>query len=269
MKLSLTALLAVSASACLLLAGCTGDLLQLKSEDAQPADISVDSLLTRMAKANDPDHVFAGVKTYRMRQSIDSIDGREQTEYTSEIVYKAPDWVKQTSCRDGKPFKILIFKGSEIWEITPNKNRRTRIPAGTSHNMMRAFSDMSKPGNNYRAIFKTIDIDLIREPNTGRKFYRLICRIADENVAPYVFYVDKNNYLVDKIETVLYTDNGEYLYTGRSGQYEWRNGVRIPLQSLITVAGKTDQATTTAYEINVDIPDSEFEPSLPWNYTVK
>jgi len=258
-------LLAVAASCSLF----EEDLLDLSGGD--PSDISVAELYKRMQTATDPDGVYAKAKTYRLIQEVESVDAANSKNfYSAEVLFKTPDQVKQISLRNGKPFSILIYNNGKAWYIDPDNRKSTPVPPGTGLNLITAFSKMLKPGNNFASIFQDVQIDVNYE--SGRKYYRLICRLADPNIAPYVFYIDAETYLTRKFETVLYGDDGagrKFLYTAITEDYHWISKVKMARKSLITVAGKTDESKLVSFVMNVEIPDSEFQPSVPWNHKAK
>lgn len=240
------------------------DLLDLTG--GEPSDLSVAELCGKMQKANDPEKIYANAKTYKMVQEVESTDASRSKDYFStEIFFKTPDQVKQISLRNGKTFSTFIYNNGKAWYVDGEKAKL--VPPGMGLNLITAFSRMLKPGNNFAAIFQDVRIDVKYE--SGKKYYRLICRVADPKIAPYVFYVDGETFLTRKLETVLYGDDGngrKFLYTAISEDYQWFSKVRIARRSLITVAGKTDESKLVSFVINPEIPDSEFLPPVPWNH---
>ena len=96
---------------------------------------------------------------------------------------------------------------------------------------------------------------------------RLICRVDDPGIAPYVFYIDAETYLTRKLETILYTQGGgRSLYTAISEDYAWFSGVKMAKKLLVTVGGKTDVTRIVSFVLNPDLPDSDFTLTEPWIY---
>ena len=257
----------ISSALVMTAASCTmfdEDLLDLTG--GEPSDLTVAELYKRMQKANDPDKVYANAKTYRMVQEVESVDASQSKDfYSAEVLFKTPDQVKQISMRNGKPFSTLIYNNGKAWYV--NGEKAKPVPPGTGLNLITAFSRMLKPRNNFSAIFQEVRIDTKFE--NGKKYYRLICRVPDPKIAPYVFYIDSATYLTRKLETILYGDDGngrKFLYTAISEDYQWFSKVRIARRSMITVAGKTDESKLVSFMIDPEIPDSEFQPPIPWNH---
>ena len=244
-----------------------GDLLDLSG--GEPADITIDQLYQRMSAATDPEGVYAKAKSYRLIQEVESVDGvsKNRDYYSTVVLFKQPDFIKQISLRNGVPFSMILFRDGSAWNIDPRTRKSQKLPEGTGLNLIKTFSGMLKPGNNYKTIFQDVQIDV--SYNEGRKYYRLICRVADPNIAPYVFYIDAETYLTRKLETILYGNDGagsQSLYVAISEDYEWISGVKMPRRSLITVNGKTDISKLVSFSLNPDLPDTEFSISQPWNY---
>lgn len=244
-----------------------GDLLDLSG--GEPADITIDQLCQRMSAATDPEGVYAKAKSYRLIQEVESVDGNSKNRdyYSTVVLFKQPDFIKQVSLRNGIPFSMILFRDGSAWNIDPRTKKSQKLPEGTGLNLIKTFSDMLKPGNNYKTIFQDVQIDV--SYSEGRKYYRLICRVADPAIAPYVFYIDAETYLTRKLETILYSNDGagsRSLYVAISEDYEWISGVKMPRRSRITVNGKTDISKLISFTLNPDLPDSEFSVTQPWNY---
>ncbi len=240
------------------------DLLEL--EAGEPADITVEELYQRMTAATDPKKLYANAKTYKLVQEVESVSEQKSHDfYNTVVLFKDPDSVKQVSIKNGKAFLMILYKNGEAWYINPINMKSRKIPSGTPLNLVKTFSSMLKPGNQYRQIFKTVEIDVCYQ--AGRKYYRLICRVDDPGIAPYVFYIDAETYLTRKLETILYTQGGgRSLYTAISEDYAWFSGVKMAKKLLVTVGGKTDVTRIVSFVLNPDLPDSDFTLTEPWIY---
>ncbi len=240
------------------------DLLEL--EAGEPADITVNELYQRMTAATDPKKLYANAKTYKLVQEVESVSEQKNRDfYNTVVLFKKPDSVKQVSIKNGKAFLMILYKDGEAWYINPINMKSSKIPSGTPLNLVKTFSGMLKPGNQYEEIFKTVEIDVTYQ--AGEKYYRLICRVDDPGIAPYVFYIDAETYLTRKLETILYTQGGgRSLYTAISEDYAWFAGVKMAKKLLVTVGGKTDVTRIVSFVLNPDLPDADFTLTEPWIY---
>ncbi len=243
----------------------------LQLEEADEPDLTLEQLIAKMHEATDPLNAFQDAKSYRMGQKIVSTKNLEKNnsphdEYSMEILYKTPDRMRYTSMRDGKPFSILVFNGDRAWYQDPKTQKVVMIPQGTALNLVKAFSGMLRPGQNMTDIFKSIEVGVLFQ--NREKLYRLICRVEDPAIAPYVIYVDGSTFLTRKIETILYAEDGStYLYQAVSESYAWMSNVKMALTSIVTTTGKQqDVSTITGFVLNPEIPDSEFEIPVPFTH---
>ena len=247
-----------------LLCGCYGDLLLL--EEGMPADITVDELLKKMDRATDPEKVYANIKSYYMKQVLTNANINGSDESISEIYWKAPGYLKQISSRNGEVINIIISRNGRFWYVNP-KNKKSREVKGKDALLIKTFTDIATPGMDFKKIFHKVDIDQLLEPEKNRKVYRLICRVNNPEIAPYVFYIEPKTWLTDRCETILYgPDGSQRLYVSDSEEYEIINGVRMPKKTLVTVDGKTETAKIVEFKFNPDIPESTFDLEKPWNH---
>ncbi len=260
---------ALAMSAAVFSAGCafmppdTTSLLKLDVPSNEEPDLTVHELLTRMHEATDPKNAWRDCKSYIVRQSVraEERDGLSRVEryYTSEIKYRAGGFLRQTSYLDGKEFKILIVRDGKAWEVDPGKNKAKAYEAGIGMNLFRVFLGMSDPKATYSDIFSSIKLGVVWLDK--KRTYRMICRVQDEKIAPYVVYVDATTFLPVKFETVLYTDDDAYyLYRSEPMEFEWRSNVKMAITTRTTVGDRTaEDFVLEEFLINPVIPDSEFD----------
>ena len=235
-------------------------------EKGEPADLSVDQIIEKMQRASDPQKVYANAKSYYMKQKLtsDNINGSDES--VSEIFWKAPGSLKQISYRNGEIINIILTKDNRFWYINP-KTKRAREIKGKDAQLVKAFSDIATPGQNYKMIFHTVTIDQIFDPDRRKTMYRLICRVENPEIAPYVFYIDPKTWLTDRCETILYgADGSKRHYIADSDEYEMVDGIRLPKKTQISVDGKKDIAETVVFTLNPEIPEKTFELEKPWNH---
>ena len=115
-------------------------------------------------------------------------------------------------------------------------------------------------------IFKTVSIDM--EIKDGYKTYRLICDPGVKGIAPYVFYINGNTYLTEKMETIMYINGEEYLYVNVPADYTWyeNNSIRLPVTSTVKQMDITRISKMTDFKINVDFPETDFLPPVPFSH---
>lgn len=238
-------------------------LLQL-TDVQEESDMSVSQLIDRMHEATDPKNVWRDSKSYRMRQSVRTEErhGLSKIEkfYSSELRYRQPGELRQTSFRDGNPFKVLIHRDGKAWDVDPAKKTAREYQPGFSYNLFRVFIGMSDPRKTFKDLFSEVEIAVVYPEGKGR-CYRIICRTADPGIAPYVVYVNADTFLTERVETVLYTEDGaQYLYRSEPLAYKWVENVKIPVQTRVTIGERSaEDYLTDEFMINPEFPDSDFE----------
>ena len=241
------------------------------NDPGEPADLTVEQLIKHMEAATDPDGNFKNAKSYILRQVIVEESQKEVDEnpfsqrtktavdqYESEIKFRKPDFERQISYRNGEPFGSLLFKNGRAWTIDPKKDKATEI-TGHQLRLFHVFNSFSHPNNNLEDVFSTIEISTVYL--RGARHYRIVCRVDDVEIAPYVMYVNANDYITTKMETILYTDDGqELLYVALPGGFEKRSGVLMPTITRTTIGeDRHEVILLKEFELNVTFSDDVFQ----------
>ena len=241
------------------------------NDPGEPADLTVDQLIMHMDAATDPDGKFKNAKSYILRQVIveesqkdvdeNPFSQRTKTtvdQYETEIKFRKPDFERQISYRNGEPFTSLLFKEGRAWTIDPKKGKATEI-TGHQLRLFHVFNSFSHPNNNLEDVFSTIDISTVYL--NAARHYRVVCRADDVEIAPYVMYVNANTYITSKMETILYTDDGqEFLYVAYPGSFEKRSGVLMPtITRTIIGEDRHEVVLLKEFELNVTFSEDVFQ----------
>ena len=237
----------------------------------EPADLSVEQLIMHMEAATDPEGKFKNAKSYILRQvvveesekDVDTNPFSQRTktsvdQYENEIKFRKPDFERQTSYRNGEPFASLLFKGGRAWSIDPKKSKATEI-TGHQLSLFHVFNSFTHPNTNLEDVFSDIDISTVYD--NGKRLYRVVCRVDDADIAPYVMYVDAKRFITVKLETILYTDDGqEFLYVSLPDRFEKRNGVLMPTITKTTIGeDRHDIILLKEFELNVTFSEDVFQ----------
>ena len=241
------------------------------NDPGEPADLTVDQLIKHMEAATDPEGKFKNAKSYILRQviveesqkDVDDNPFSQKTktsvdQYESELKFRKPDFERQTSYRNGEPFACLLFKEGQAWTIDPKKNHATQI-TGHQLRLFRVFNSFSHPNNNLEDVFSRIEISTVYL--RGARHYRVVCRTDDLEIAPYVMYVHADTFITTRMETILYTDDGqEFLYRAIPSRYEKRSGVLMPTIISTTIGeDRNDVILLKEFELNVTFSDDVFQ----------
>ena len=241
------------------------------NDPGEPADLTVDQLILHMEAATDPEGKFKNAKSYILRQVIveetqkdvdeNPFSQRTKTtvdQYETEIKFRKPDFERQISYRNGEPFTSLLFKEGRAWTIDPKKSKATEI-TGHQLRLFHVFNSFSHPNNNLEDVFSSIEISTVYL--NAARHYRVVCRADDVEIAPYVMYVNANTYITSKMETILYTDDGqEFLYVALPDRFEKRNGVLMPtITKTIIGEDRHEVVLLKEFELNVTFSEDVFQ----------
>jgi len=268
MKMNLRALAVLFAgAAAILFAGCNfldqdqEMLLGIVEPPPEESDMTVPQLIARMHEATDPKNVWRDCKSYILRQSVreEEKKGKSIVEhyYRTEIKFRQPRQLRQTSYRDDAAFQTLLFRDDKGWSID-SRGVAEEIQKGTGLNLFRNYIGFSDPKTTEAMLFPTIELAVVYLDE--KRTYRMICRSSDPKIAPYVQYIDAKTFLPVKAETVLYTNDGaQYLYRSEPMDYRWVSNVKIPLRTKVTVGEKIEEFTTDEFIIDPPVTNSDFE----------
>lgn len=243
--LSLTGLIFVS--------GCITD----ESEADMPLDITLEELVERMERATDPDRVYQKCTSYILKQKVSS--DYSSKVYTVETKFKLPNFMKTTTYEDSVYLRSILYDGKHAWEI--NENGNTEI-TGKPFEFLQQFASVGHPANTILDVFAKVEFTKIREKKN--LYYRLVCFPKDEEMVTCIIYLDAYDFLIRKIETSIYSFKGKFPYTSTIDKYEKSNGVLIPRKTVVDVGGSVQTYTVVDYQLNVEIPDAEFNLPVPW-----
>ena len=268
MKMKLHALAVLFAgTVAILSAGCNfldqnqDELLGIVEPPPEASDMTVPQLIARMHEATDPKNVWRDSKAYILRQSVreEEKKGNSIVEhyYRTEIKFRQPLQLRQTSFRDNAAFQTLIFRDDKAWSVD-SRGVAEEMKQGTELNLFRNYIGFSDPKTTEATLFPTIELAVVYLDE--KRTYRMICRSSDPKIAPYVKYVDAETFLPVKAETVLYANDGaQYLYRSEPMDYRWVSNVRIPLRTKVTVGEKIEEFTTDEFIIDPPVDDGDFE----------
>lgn len=240
-------------------AGCRYGALNLEKQ--MESDLPVKELIRRMNRATDPRKEYFSCKSYRMRQSLSVMESGTKDQMSLEVCFQAPDKVRITTFRGEKPTVVEIYNGGRAWSIDCGTGRVRKVPKGLPLELMRIYTQQATPALDATQIFRKVDVDM-NVDEKGYKTYRLICDAGVDGIAPYVYYINGQTYLQDRMETVMYVGLAEYLYVSVPTDYRWFGNVRLPGTSTVKIMDNTRISRITAFELNVTFPEYYFRPEI-------
>ena len=102
----------------------------------------------------------------------------------------------------------------------------------------------------------------------GTTCYRLVCQAYNQEIAPYVIYVNAKTFRTMKVETIQFKEDGsQTLYVSVPQEYTWFGDVLMPRITTVTLSGQKNISTVLEFMIDVAIPDEEFKE--PQRFQIK
>lgn len=253
--------------AALVLTGCASmmyvnhdEILELTPAEEE-SDLTVSQLLQRIRQTTDPKGVYRNCRSYILRQTAISKEKRGRSTvdhyYTTEIKFRQPAQMRQTSYQNGATIQTLLYRDGQAWII--DKKGVATAYEGEGIKLFKNYIGFSDPKATEQTLFSSVELGVIYLD--GRRTYRMICRTDDPALPPYVEYIDAETFLQIRMETVLYTADGQHLrYRAEPQDYRWVSDVRIPTVTLVTVGNnKTEEFETTEFLINPPLSDQDFQ----------
>ena len=247
-------LLLVAAMA-FLFSGCVSD-----QEYLGPADITLSELEKRINKATDPDGLFAASKSYIMRQEVRTKVFLDEDNVTMvEVKFEKPDKLALITYSDNRPASIFCTDGQKGW-IADCKSRKIVQLEKKGLERMQMLSSLSRPGSGgYNSVFPKVELH--KCTNSDGEFYRITCYPPNQ-VYPIYFYVDADDYLLRRVKMKVEVDGKTFDYENRIISYESREGVNIPMSTVVEQMGISQKCQVIFYRLNPEIPASDFLPPV-------
>ncbi len=232
--------------------------LNLAKSQEKP-DLTVSQLLKRMREASDPKEVWYNCKSYILRQTaVTQEKGTFSTTeryYTTEIRFRQPAQMRQTSFQDNIPIQTLLYRDNKGWII--DKKGNASEYTGEEMRLFQNYIGFADPKASEQTLFSNVELSVIYE--NEKRVYRMVCRSADSDIPPYVRYIDAETFLPIRMETILIKGKKRFLYRAEPQEYKWISDVKMPMTTIVTIGDKEMmEYHTIELLLNPDIPESDF-----------
>lgn len=234
-----------------LFSGCLSYNVLPPPDKSYVPDIQLKDLAEKMVNAVDPNGVYRKSNSYFLKQDI-GLNGKT---FTFEVTFKNPDKSKTVTYLDGKFLQKTVCDGKKCW-VTDRNNKKTEI-TGKDLERIKLFDQISSPNGTILDVFDRVEFSGEAKVYDS-ECYILYCYPKEKDLDPIVRYVSKNDFLTRKLITLK--DGKPYVAAIR--KYALLKGIMIASETEMDINddGKMELMTLTNYEINIDVPDSEFAP---------
>lgn len=244
-------------AAVIVLSGCATEIV----DDLSPSDLTLEELELRMNRASDPDGVFAGSKSYTMRQEvIEEYWLNDDVVKMVELKFEKPAKMALITYEDNKPGSIFCTDGKRGWIADYSSRKIVRLEKSALDRML-TLSSLGCPGSGgFKKVFPKVEV--FKCTNEEGEFYRIDC-YAKESQYPIQFYLDAETFLTWRVRMKLEIADGSVVnYTNRIEEYEKRDGVMIPVETVIEQDGTVQKCKVIYYRINPAFKADEFLPPI-------
>ena len=250
MKLA-NSIFAMMAGVLLLTAGC--------ASSEKPADITLDDLELKMARAMDPQKEYRNARTYFQRQNLIEEKLFNTDHQLVEVRFQRPDKFKFSYYRKNKIATEVLSVGGKAWLIDYQKGKIAAIE-GQALEKIKLMIELGHPDTDYDKLFARVDMSLIQLEDE-RWYYKLVCHPKLPDANAIVIYVDQITSLPRRMELAVKTANGTI--NTHSNIAEYRNFGSVTLPVLTYVKDDTREYSTRVvdYQLNAVFDSKDF--SLP------
>ncbi|MDR0932081.1 MAG: hypothetical protein LBM70_03565 [Victivallales bacterium] len=235
----------------LVLSGCNS----LPEEELYPVDVKLETIEKNMQKALDPEGRYVKAKSYFQRQISVTERGfaEDPEEMLTDVWFVEPDKLKMVSNIDNKPVSGIVINGKNGWQCDYANKRNNKL----DEDQMKQVKNLiliANPESSLSSVFDEISISGCIMGDED--YYRLSCKINDENpnIPLFYIYIDKEDYLIKAYRV------GESV--SKIVRYGMHEGVKIPVEIATESQGVKTKVTVVDYQLDVTIPLTEFYPPI-------
>ena len=239
------------------IAGCAAAPVDILS----PADVTVAELEKRINAATDPEGCFAACRSYIMRQEItEKYFINPDVIKMVEVKFEKPDKIALVTYEDNDPDSVFCTDGKRGW-VASYKSRKILQLDEKGLERMQMLTRLGQPGNSsYSTVFDKVEVN--KCINDDGEFYRVDCFNGDSG-NPVSFYIDSKSYLTKMVKMKFAAPSGAVInYTNRILKYEMREGVNIPVSTVIDQDGTVQESKVIFYKLNSEFSADEFQPPV-------
>ncbi|MBE6359425.1 MAG: hypothetical protein E7057_09315 [Lentisphaerae bacterium] len=226
-----------------------------------PADITIAELEKRTNAAIDPEGRFAVCGSYIMRQEITEKNLLNDDDIKMvEVKFEKPDKIALITYEDNEPDSVFCTNGKQGW-VASHRSRKIIQLDEKGLERMQMLTRLGQPGNSsYSAVFARVELN--KCVNDDGEFYRVDC-FNGSSEYPVSFYIDSKNYLTRMVKMKFTAPSGAVInYTNRILKYEMREGVQIPMSTVIDQDGTVQESKVIFYRLNPKFSADEFLPPV-------
>lgn len=229
----------------------------IRGYEEYPSDITIEELQKQMNEASDPDGLYQNAQSYIMKQTLTRKGIFWDDDYMVEVKFKRPGLWKTTTFKDNKPMTSIMFNGRKAW-IVDYRTKTTHELTGPVLARASHMQTLLLPDSTFRDSFEKIDLTQYRKD--GIEYYKVVGH--NTGFDPITIYIGKYTSLPKRVETREEINGIKVNYVSIMDSYAMYDHVMIANQNTVIVDNSTSISRVVQYRLNVELANSEFQPSF-------
>ena len=240
---------AAAAFTLLLAAGC--------AVNEMPADITLDELEEKMARAMDPNQTYRNAQAYFQRQNIEEEELFGVKHQLVEVRFQRPDKFKLSYYKKHNAATEIVSANGRAWLVNHEKGVTSEI-TGTALAKVKIMLALGHPDTDYDKLFKRVDMSLV-ELEDDRQYYKLVCHVDLAKSHPIIIYIDRTDYLPKRMIVTVNTPDGEVHSESFIEQYQKFNDITVPALTRVKEGTREYTTRVVGYQLNSPFDDGTFQ----------
>lgn len=216
-------------------------------------DMTVDRLIKLCDQAVDPSGVLKKTDTYILKRKL-MMFGIESGSVVQS--FKSPNKSKSITFINGQRYAEQICDGEKAWTI--DSSGQAKEISGKELASVKLLNSISDPKRNLMDVFSKFGLSETTEDD--QVFYKLVCHPNNLELAPVIYYISKDDYLVKRMDTKVWSNGQEIPIISKIKNYTEVAQVKIAEVTELVSMGISQMFILEDYQLNPTIDDSEFEP---------
>ena len=235
----------------MLTAGC--------ASSEKPADVTLDELELKMARAMDPQKEYRNARAYFQRQNLIEEKLFNTDHQLVEVRFQRPDKFKFSYYSKNRVSTEVLSVGGKAWLIDHQKGKIAAIE-GQALEKIKLMLELGHPDTDYDKLFARIDMSLIQLEDE-RWYYKLVCHPKLPDANAIIIYVDQITSLPRRMELSVKTVNGTIDTVSNIVEYRKFGSVTLPVLTDVKDNSRQYSTRVVDYQLNAVFESKDF--SLP------
>lgn len=221
----------------------------------QPADITLDELELKMARAMDPQQEYRNARSYFQRQNITEEKLFRTDHQLVEVRFQRPDKFKLSYYDKNKIATEVLIVGGQAWLINYNSGKIIEAE-GQVLERFKLMLELGHPDTDYDKLFARVDLSQVKLDD--RWCYKMVCHPKLPDANAIIIYVDKITSLPRRMDLAVKTASGTIESVCNIAEYRKFGSVTLPALTTVTENSREYSTRIIDYQLNAVFTSNEF-----------